>query len=569
MQSRRAVDLNTRHINTQIAAPHAIVSRKPPRTDLSLFVAMLVDNDAASSPHLQLASRAWQNLAGSASWNMHVYIKKGQPKNGPISATIAGHRCHDEPHCHELTDYESNSEAVAYLRVWEHIFKQERKNYDWFLVLDERTYYNPERLHAILAALQASTFSRKHWLGLPEFNGYLQTEVCSGKTQMLGATSLTRVGPHIDGCLEARISDLADFEFARCLTKYDSSITCNNVGGYFLAKHGSLSATYYDTALIQSVPDASAMIDHLNRVNHYIRPPIIRVDPAQGGPKACVNNPVRRLQLGYSYLPECPSPERSRSPGTDLSDIPVFVLNLQEHMHKFRTVRKRFMDAGFRGVHRFSAVDGIKENIKPVGKLKPGELGYRESMRRLILTAKHASLERFIVLDDDAAPHIQFREKFSELIDDARCGGYMMTSEQGGVMLLGTSVWGNGSYPKMLTSPYSGGWNIIEADIRNASYPTMCFNVCGRTLGSFAVFLHQSVYDPILEWLASNEAKPYDWVWAHLADSGFIVRAAYPNLAVADTQGRSQVDPQRTISDVEEVAKLKRWDLTQYVAGGH
>ena len=80
--------------------------------------------------------------------------------------------------------------------------------------------------------------------------------------------------------------------------------------------------------------------------------------------------------VGFLLFHRGPSPERPRGPDTDLSTIPVYILNLPDKKHKFEIVRKRFVDAGFQDVSHFKAADGVRENLRPRGHLKPGVLGY-------------------------------------------------------------------------------------------------------------------------------------------------------------------------------------------------
>jgi len=68
---------------------------------------------------------------------------------------------------------------------------------------------------------------------------------------------------------------------------------------------------------------------------------------------------------------------------------------------------------------------------------------------------------------------------------------------QGGVLLLGASIWIDGTYPER--GPYCGGWRLVQADISRAKRATgmypLCFNVHTKTFGSFGVIYHRNVFE--------------------------------------------------------------------------
>ena len=69
------------------------------------------------------------------------------------------------------------------------------------------------------------------------------------------------------------------------------------------------------------------------------------------------------------------------------------------------------------------------------------------------------------------------------------------THTKGGIVLLGTTVWSNGRYPKL--GYYCGGWNLADAEmemieVRAHIYIYMCVCVCVDILTEiiFCFILH-------------------------------------------------------------------------------
>lgn len=173
-----------------------------------------------------------------------------------------------------------------------------------------------------------------------------------------------------------------------------------------------------------------------------------------------------------------------------------------------------------------------------------------------------------LVLDDDVLFSCNFFEDLENLLKEPRCGAHVSSdSERGGVLLLGSSIWADGTYPQR--GPYLSGWKIVDEDLRRSKAnmarivmngPT-CFNAPSKVFGSFAVIFHRDVLQPMINWIDST-SRPFDHVFEALADSGYIVRAAYPSIAVQDLTHESSVDPSRhNQRNMQQRAKLHRWPL--------
>ena len=178
------------------------------------------------------------------------------------------------------------------------------------------------------------------------------------------------------------------------------------------------------------------------------------------------------------------------------------------------------------------------------------------------------NISSVLVVDDDVMLSCTFARELKDLLKEPRCGGHVsLDADHGGVLMLGASIWLNGTYPQR--GPWLSGWNIVDEDMRRSEEqqarvvpggPT-CFNVPSKVMGSFAVIYHRNVFEHIINWLETS-SRPFDHVFEALADAGFIVRAAYPSIAVQDLRHESSVDPRRkSQEDFTGRAKLHRWQL--------
>ena len=189
-------------------------------------------------------------------------------------------------------------------------------------------------------------------------------------------------------------------------------------------------------------------------------------------------------------------------------------------------------------------------------------------MRKLFSSLLDSNVTSVLVVDDDAIFSCLFSQDLRKLLKEPRCGLHVSPeAPQGGVLMLGASVWLNGSYP--LRGPWMSGWNVIDEDLRRTAeslarvvhHGPTCFNVPSKVMGSFAVLYHRDVFRPIIDWI-DHSSRPFDHVFEALADLGIIVRAAYPSLVVQDLQHESSVDPSRKgQQDMTVRSRAHRWQL--------
>jgi Chondroitin N-acetylgalactosaminyltransferase len=120
---------------------------------------------------------------------------------------------------------------------------------------------------------------------------------------------------------------------------------------------------------------------------------------------ACVNNPLVQLhsQENGFLLPECEPPmQPHRGPTntspvhmtrSDIPTIPTYVLNLPHRREEFEAMAQKFANSTSLNLTRFEAINGVElysqesmPQIRGEGyrRMKPGEQGYRMSMRVLL-----------------------------------------------------------------------------------------------------------------------------------------------------------------------------------------
>jgi len=335
-----------------------------------------------------------------------------------------------------------------------------------------------------------------------------------------------------------------------------------------------------------------------NRVEPTTPAPIVKTIPRP----SCVNNPAIHYENTGQIIEECkPKPPATPDPQKGWP-TKAYVLTLNMESQAMKDRQKYLGKNGIR-VDSFEGVNGrdlwgseydyiydeaVKQNVTyhrspdtgaltlkdQPGFLTAGERGYRGTMRKLFgrLLLKKVT-GNVLVMDDDALFDCDIWNKLKELLADQRCGSHVQSNaENGGVLLLGSAIWINGTYPER--GNYCAGWKLTDADLKWAKQnggetanPPMCFNAHRKTFGTFAVIYHSSVFQRIFDWLVEGtNPKPFDHIFPEISKAGHIVRVAYPPLAVQDVRHESQIDASRRAQhDMSWRAKMHRWgDLQKF-----
>ena len=160
------------------------------------------------------------------------------------------------------------------------------------------------------------------------------------------------------------------------------------------------------------------------------------------------------------------------------------------------------------------------------------------------------------MVEDDVIFSPEFERRLSTLLQDRRCGSFL-SSNTGGVLLLGATIWRNGTFPAV--NAYTGGW--IMADMDRDKHPgTLCYNFNSGVYGTFAFILDRRAMMLLLSWLNNPlyANRPIDHAWNFLSDAGLPVRAAYPYLVIprVDT---SIIHKSSSHSDARRRNVIHRW----------
>ena len=279
--------------------------------------------------------------------------------------------------------------------------------------------------------------------------------------------------------------------------------------------------------------------------------------------RACVHNPtVQEIETGL-LIPECAPVPPSSFPS--LSAISTFVVNLNHRRDRYDLMGKRFAKTGLM-ISRFEATNGhimlagmempdvvpINEGSK-TRKMTIGEMGLRDTMRKLFEHALKTNIERLLILEDDVLPHNNFGEELLKILENDRCGGHLFSDKEGGTLQLGATIWSKGA------------WNVVDNDLAKArdalGEEPLCFNSYVSVSGAFAVIFHRNTFQEVVDWLNFGPTQPWDWVFGWLAKKGYITRAAYPFIVIPDITGESDVDNNRgpLQHDMMARASIHRW----------
>eukprot|EP00123_Amoebidium_parasiticum_P015003 comp22737_c0_seq1/m.35426 comp22737_c0_seq1/g.35426 ORF comp22737_c0_seq1/g.35426 comp22737_c0_seq1/m.35426 type:complete len:695 (-) comp22737_c0_seq1:363-2447(-) len=510
--------------------------------------------------------------------------------------------------------------------LWDRLYRHPGQ-YQWFAKIDADTYVNARQLHTLISNRLPNMANPPHYFGtigwgLPEERPLLgiKQPYCLGMGYFISRSAVEKIGERfVSDCVDNVKSNHSDTEMGRCVHRHMrvgcrySPVPVTNM--YWHIPDGSIHGmewnenkqlamdfptapptSTFESVFVHPFKSIESLTLFHRQSKFNMRPPFASAKcdvsmqkrecrSAQSQIKgSCVNSPSAQLQItnGSVFLPECAPVDPTREPNLD---VPVFVLSLDsdEGLAGYAAARNLLVKAGLTSINRFIGTNGKLVFADAKGTLKPGELGYRDTMKRLFEYAKNESLERIIIVDDDAKPRKNFVQAYKMLMGDKRCSGHMWTENEGGIVMFGGTVWVNGTYPRF--GAWYGGWKMIDQDRKNNSQVmtvqrknrngkpgkfeklnvlSMCYNANRFSVGSFAGMYHRSVYQSIISWLESDNAKPFDHIFSYLSEIGHIVRVAYPNLFIPDVGHKSTVDPGRTSMGLKERAPIHRWEVSVY-----
>ncbi|EGD77638.1 hypothetical protein PTSG_08729 [Salpingoeca rosetta] len=263
--------------------------------------------------------------------------------------------------------------------------------------------------------------------------------------------------------------------------------------------------------------------------------------------RMCVHNPARQYELCGLDLRECPT--RAPTHPKTLAQLKAYTVYLPSRPDSVRratnltqTLRSlgvtTQMVAGIDGPQLFQDLIGnFEKSDAPTAS--PSVIGLRLAYLRAmgdILLAADASADApqlHLFLEDDTILGPGFAEKLDHILrTNERCGQFLSVAP-GGALLLGGTVWREGTYPRV--SKWTSGWIQIDTEI--SAQPNVadriCYNAANATYGTFAFVVDTEAVRLMHAWLADPAFAhlPVDHAWPRLADIGVPVRVLNPPLA--------------------------------------
>lgn len=273
--------------------------------------------------------------------------------------------------------------------------------------------------------------------------------------------------------------------------------------------------------------------------------------------KTCVNNPTRQVEKSKFFLPECSTPKAEED-----AAVPTLAFVLTGSVggpnSAFDVVNAVLAENGIAAVPIFvPGWSGASATSRAAGHAL-----YNTAMHQLLTNTTASAAHHILVFEEHVVFSCNFREGLESLLNTPRCADHLFTATQGGVLVLGAD------------EPTPEGLDAIESDRSQAFadndrdvHAASCYNVHGHFQGSFAMMLHRSVFGELLSWLdrltlTQRDGVPFHSSFVHLADRGYIVRAAFPNLVLRD----NALQPALHSATGRELAVRLRWTEPRFCA---
>eukprot|EP00730_Choanoeca_flexa_P011991 TRINITY_DN3011_c0_g1_i1.p1 TRINITY_DN3011_c0_g1~~TRINITY_DN3011_c0_g1_i1.p1 ORF type:complete len:650 (+),score=143.96 TRINITY_DN3011_c0_g1_i1:180-2129(+) len=452
--------------------------------------------------------------------------------------------------------------------LWKYFNDNLATRYQWFMKIDHDAFVNAARMRQLIAQLTISQFARRPaYIGLQAVGrpseraklGLSGKKYCSGLGYIVNKPVMEVLGSNSQQCLSRVASDHSDTEIGRCIFDALPDTECESVPNmefrqvYYqqdgdkvmpmkLVKNGQMKLEFFEQP---KGPHFAAVVTHpLKRAEDFYRfhkqmssglRPLQPAISSQGSDPnsikqaaadlhtTCVNNPVQQQERYNLKLPECASP-RAQTPA--VMPNPAYVLSTAgERDEGYQEIKAVLSDHG---------IDAIHVHVDAELDTPEHTSAYNKAMQGIFRNATLHGTKRLLILEENTLLRCDFRAHFWQLLNSPRCGGHLYTDNQGGVLLLGADSVSPSTLEK-LEADRSRAFSSTNRDMRSA----MCYNAPAQLQGSFAGVYHRATFSTILAWLGQNAiATPvasFDQVYPHLAQLGYIVRAAFPNAVLRET----------------------------------
>ena len=322
--------------------------------------------------------------------------------------------------------------------------------------------------------------------------------------------------------------------------------------------------SFFNAALLHPIkhPDEMALFHH--QTLHHLRPilPAIKA-PKHNAPKhhhhlfknamihihkSCVNNVVFQTQRSNAVHTECKPPA---------VETPI---RLPIVIHVVHTAAVRISNTLTPDISQ--TITLVSAPVDEEMFRQSSQKALRNTVRQLIIDADKNRRSYIAFATQDVMLHCGFAQRFVQLWNQSRCAAHMFTEHFGGVLLLGAREWSEKS------------WSLIVADIQRGRHGSasneQCYNIGMSTFGSFAVVLSRSVFTDALAWFEqTNNTQPLFSLVTSLADVGYIVRSAFPYLAIQDMASPpvfegGELEQQAGVTTSSTRSKVHKWVQQSY-----
>lgn len=469
--------------------------------------------------------------------------------------------------------------------MWKYYHDNLLANHKLFMKVDHDSYVNaPMLLNLARILLADPKFAKgETYVGLPATGrveerkalGLDGKSYCSGLGYILNRESVSKIGPHLMTCLAGAVSNHSDTEMGRCIFSHTKT-QCRALPKYVfrqvyyqqengmvypmkLIRGGQMSlkflrmpkATHFDSVILHPLKRAEDFYRFHKQTMSRLRPSQPQISQESNAvsyrqavkdlESTCVNSATRQRELFKFALPECPPPEKQVEPVFPTQAYVLTPADMDGQM-QFERLQYSLQSHG---------ITATRVSIVPDSKAD-----YYRAMYSIFRNSSLEGVPMALVFEAHAVLHCRFRNRLSQLLASPRCGGHLHTYQQGGVLLLGAE------------QPTSAQLSRIDEDQSRAvsqqhdPTATLCYNTLSSTKGSFAALYHRGSFGEMLSWLHAHirsKADPpsFQSVFSHLAEKGYIVRGALPNLAALPGSNLQLHEAVAT----SEIAAHLRWSI--------
>jgi len=486
--------------------------------------------------------------------------------------------------------------------MWSYVWRHHSDEYEWIMKVDHDAYLNVDHMAGLLADLGNPNNLRTYkYIGMPAVGREQEREklglngrpYCSGLGYLMNYRTVKAIGPHTSVCLSNSVSNHSDTEVGRCVQKHTNA-DCeaspafafkqvyyqqdgDRVFPMKLVKGGQMKLTFPEYP--KSVHFSSGLLHPLKRAEDFyrfhkqaishLRPIQPQIAKETSDPNSyrqavaelrqtCVNNALRQLEKSSFYLKECPTPVAEEQPVVP-AEAYVLTRDIPEAAEAFHETEGVLAQNDIKAVKVL--VSGWRGEKDASGVVQTNYRQYLQEVLQIFKNAAATGTRRVFLLEDQIVFLCDFKAQFWQLVQNPRCGAHLYTERSGGVLLLGAhEVDPDGL--QHIESDRSQAFSEYNHDVKAA----LCYNANSQTRASFAGIYHRSTFGEILSWISSvldgpdGELLPFDGALMHLADKGYIVRAAFPNLVLRALPAQTGGE----VDEAKQIAVRLRWYEGKY-----